>query len=78
VTLRQLPLPTVTASINGRYHVIWDTGWRLLEVSIYPSNAVDWFYKDRATGAHEGSETPTTGVPLRVLELLIGMATEPA
>lgn len=73
---RQVPLPMVLTSINGRHHVIWDTGGRLLEVEIYPSGWVDWFYKDRIAGTREGTNDPTQGIPLRVLELLAEMATE--
>lgn len=60
----ELPLPLADRTADGeRFQFAWSYRSVLVEVEVHPNGAIEWFSRDRVSGAVEGSDEPSPGLP---------------
>ena len=48
--------PVAGPTEQGTFIVVWDHGRHHFEVEFHPTGTIQWFFRDRKTGAYDGAE----------------------
>ncbi len=69
------PIPVAVVGPEGGLELVWDTGLRRLDVELLREGGLHWFYRDRSTAEHGGTEDePVADLPrdflIRLRDLL--------
>lgn len=66
-----LPLPVTRESAQGSLILFWESERAILEIEVATDGTFEWFAKNKATGAYEGSDDEHLVRPTeRVIESL--------
>jgi hypothetical protein len=55
----RLRLPMTQLTPDGAIQLSWDSGRHYVDIDIHPDGSLAWFYRDRTTGALDGTEEDT-------------------